>query len=201
MRIVILINFIYSFLLIISCTSKESDMTEVARNDSLKSNDTLLMRNIAVADTNYKGIMLVPEQLALCLLDSAGPRESSQKMQENYNKIMQDVEYLQVSVADQPGCIFYSVSPDKIVFETFMLLKSKPKKNAVYSKLVILESTLGLLYDHYGTFNTIHNSYRNIEQIMRVNGLKQSGPAREIYVLNDDTSKWRTRIIVPVVRE
>lgn len=152
-------------------------------------------------DTNYKGIMAIPEQMALCILDSASSREASKKMEENYNKILKDVEYLNVRVADQPGCIFYSSSPEKIVFETFMILKDKPRKVPKYSKPIILEATLGLLYDHYGTFNTIHQSYIKIENILKTSGYKQVGPTREIYILNEDTSRWRTRIIVPIAKK
>lgn len=152
-------------------------------------------------DTCFKGFMEINEQPALCILDSAKPQDAPLLMQKNYEKILEDAQYTSSKLADQPGCIFYHTSPQKIVFETFMFLKSKPQKQPKISKPVILEKTLAVLYDHYGSFNTIHQSYSNIQKIMRDAGYKQSGPAREIYVLANDTSHWRTRIIVPVVKQ
>lgn len=194
-----LINFIYSVVLLLifmACSQKQEDATSKDQEIVTKSKE-----NQVINDTNYKGIMMVEEMPALCVMDSASSKEASQKMQENYNKILKDVEYLGVKVADQPGCIFYHVSPEKIVFETFMILKTKPTKKPKYSQPVILERTPAMLYDHYGTFNTIHESYTKIEQIMKQLNYKQTGPAREIYVLNEDTAKWRTRIIIPVISE
>lgn len=200
-----LINFIYISLVILTTNcqshptnSKENqDLSRTKRRDSVPAN----RQAPPIADTNYKGIMMIQEQPVLAILDSATPQNAGTVMQENYNKILKDAEYLNVKLAEQPGCIFYSSSPKKIVFETFMFLKSKPGKQPQYSQPVILEKTLALLYDHYGTLNTIHNAYSRIADIMKEKGYKQSGPAREVYILNEDTSHWRTRIIVPVTKE
>ncbi|GAB4201088.1 MAG: hypothetical protein Fur0023_05150 [Bacteroidia bacterium] len=200
-----LINFIYTLfaILITNCqssptnTKENKDLSRPKHQDSVPANRSATQ----IADTNYKGIMMIEEQPVLAILDSATPQNAATVMQKNYDKILKDAEYLNVPMAEQPGCIFYSSSPEKIVFETFMFLKSKPVKQPKYSQPVILEKTLGLLYDHYGTFNTIHRSYTNIQNIMREIGYKQIGPSREIYVLADDTAKWRTRIIIPVVKE
>lgn len=185
--------------------SSHSSEKHISLKDSAKLQDSIEMvingREKYGIDTNYKGIMVIKEQMALCILDSASPKEASAVMERNYQKILKDVEYLNVSVAEQPGCIFYHTSPEKIVFETFLLLKEKPTRAPKYSNPVILESTLGLLYDHYGTFNHIHKSYANIRKIMEEEGYQQTGPSREIYILKEDTNQWRTRIIVPVSKK
>ncbi len=188
---------------LISCNnSKELPKNnETAKDASTFHSDIVHSKEVMTNDTNFKGIMTISEQMALCILDSASSREASKKMEENYNKILKDVDLLKVRIADQPGCIFYSSSPEKIVFETFMILKEKPKQTPKYSKPVILEATLGLLYDHYGTFNTIHQSYAKIKDILKSSGYKQVGPTREIYILHEDTAKWRTRIIVPIAKQ
>lgn len=193
----ILIKFIYSiifFLLLFRCHTNEENNNEPKEKENLS-----IKPSVNIPDTNFKGVMMIEEQPVLAILDSAHPKEASQKMQENYNKILNDVKYLGVQVADEPGCIFYSSSAEKIVFETFLFLKSKPQKQPKLSQPVILEKTMGLLYDHYGTFNSIHNSYSKIEKILKDLNYKQTGPSREIYILNEDTAKWRTRIIIPVV--
>lgn len=177
------------------CNSPENNSKTDKNQEGLN-----IKQNTREADTNYKGVMMIEEQPVLCVLDSASPKETSQKMQENYNKILKDVDYTGAKVAEQSGCIFYYSSSEKIVFETFMFLKSKPTKQLKFSKPVVLEKTLALLYEHYGTFNTIHLSYAKIEKIMNQEGYKQSGPSREVYVLNEDTAKWRTQIIVPVIK-
>lgn len=202
MKKVFYISFIYTFVYLSSCNNSKDlpKNSEVTKDISAFRSDTVRSKEIIANDTNFKGIMTIPEQMALCILDSASSRDASKKMEENYNKILKDVDLLKVRVADQPGCIFYFSSPEKIVFETFMILKEKPKQTPKYSKPVILEATLGLLYDHYGTFNTIHQSYAKIENILKSSGYKQVGPTREIYVLQEDTAKWRTRIIVPIAK-
>jgi effector-binding domain-containing protein len=202
MKKLFLINFIYIslVLLLANCSNEKQDKSVTNTNVENTNKDSLNYINIAKSDTNFKGIMIIPEQPALCILDSASPKMASSVMEKNYSKILEDVNALNLKVAEQPGCIFYFTSPEKIVFETFLFLKSKPEKQPKYSKPVILEKTLGLLYDHYGTFNTIHQSYEKIKILLEKLNYQQSGPAREIYVLADDTAKWRTRIIIPVVK-
>ncbi|MEW6773694.1 MAG: GyrI-like domain-containing protein [Bacteroidota bacterium] len=198
MKKLFLINFIYSaiLLMLLSCnTSKEEK--EIIKN----SNDKNISAQLKSSDTCFKGIMMIEEQPVFCILDSTTPDKASFVMQRNYEKILKDAEYTEASVADQPGCIFYHSSPEKIVFETFMFLKSKPKRNPKYAKPVILEKTLALLYDHYGSFNRIHQSYDKIKEILKENRYKQIGPAREVYVVGEDTNRWRTRIIVPIIQE
>lgn len=182
--------------MLLSCnTSKEEK--EIIKN----SNDKSISAQLKSSDTCFKGIMMIEEQPVFCILDSTTPDKASFVMQRNYEKILKDAEYTEASVADQPGCIFYHSSPEKIVFEPFMFLKSKPKRNPKYAKPVILEKTLALLYDHYGSFNHIHQSYDKIKQILKENRYKQIGPAREVYVVGEDTNHWRTRIIVPIIQE
>ncbi len=197
-------NFLIKVLLIFSIISCEHDSSK-KENISLnqKQEKSIVVKDATSnsIDTNYKGTMFIKEQMAICILDSASSQEAPKKMQDNYNKILEDVKQINAEVVDYPGCIFYSSSPEKIVFETFMFLKTAPKKKPKHSKLVILESTQGLLYDHYGTFNNIHKSYANIEKIMKKQGYKQIGPAREIYILNEDTLKWRTRVIIPIANK
>ncbi|MCX7729377.1 MAG: hypothetical protein N2203_07900 [Bacteroidia bacterium] len=185
-----LIYFIFS----ISCNRSDSnkDKTNYHKEDNLSTN---------IEDTCFKGIMMINEQAVLCILDSASPQNASTVMQKNYEKILEDVRYTECSVAEQPGCIFYFHSPDKIVFETFMFLKAKPKRQPKTAKPVILEQTLAILYDHYGSFNTIHQSYDKIQKMIEQQGYKQSGPVREVYVIQEDTSRWRTRIIVPIIKK
>lgn len=200
-----LINFIYIIFVAVMAhcqshptnTKENQDLSRTKHRDSVSAN----RQKKPIADTNYKGIMMIEEQPVLAILDSATPQNAATVMQKNYDKISKDAEYLNVKLAEQPGCIFYSSSPEKIVFETFMFLKTKPTKQPKYSQPVILEKTLALLYDHYGNLNTIHNAYSRIADIMKEKGYKQSGPAREVYILNEDTSHWRTRIIVPVIKE
>jgi len=203
MRKLFLINFIYvSFVLLITNCSNERQYKSITNtNIESFSKDSLNYINIAKSDTNFKGIMMIPEQPALCILDSASPQMASSVMERNYNKIWEDVKDLNLKVAEQPGCIFYFTSPEKIVFETFLFLKTLPRKQPRYSKPVILEETLGLLYDHYGHLKNIHQSYEKIKVLLEKLNYQQSGPAREIYVLADDTAKWRTRIIIPVVKK
>lgn len=206
-----LIHFIDAliFILLLSfCNQKNASQQERNGSDPLKQKELEILNKPIYSnsykdktDTNYKGVMMINEQLALCILDSTSPQNASNRMEENYQKILKDVDLLKVAVAEQPGCIFYHTSSDKIVFETFMLLKNTPKKKPQFSKPVILEKTLALLYDHYGTFNSIHKSYNNIRKILEESSYQQTGPAREIYILNEDTAKWRTRIIVPVTKK
>lgn len=198
MKKLFLINFIYSVILVIvlSCNSSQE------KNEIIKNlNDKNISSQLKSSDTCFKGIMMIEEQPVFCILDSTTPDKASSVMQSNYEKILKDAEYAEANVADQPGCIFYHSSPEKIVFETFMFLKSKPKRNPKYAKPVILEKTLALLYDHYGSFNRIHQSYEKIKWILKENKYKQIGPAREVYVIGEDTNHWRTRIIVPVIQE
>lgn len=198
MKKIFLINFIYSVILVIvlSCNSSQE------KNEIIKNlNDKNISSQLKSSDTCFKGIMMIEEQPVFCILDSTTPDKASFVMQRNYEKILKDAEYTEASVADQPGCIFYHSSPEKIVFEPFMFLKSKPKRNPKYAKPVILEKTLALLYDHYGSFNHIHQSYDKIKQILKENRYKQIGPAREVYVVGEDTNHWRTRIIVPIIQE
>jgi len=203
MKKYILLIIIFDAFLLSFCDSNNSSR-ETKENEKLNTKnkqDSSITINKYPNDTNYKGIMVIPEQMAFCILDSALPKQAPSKMEINYSKILKDVKFTKVEVAEYPGCIFYSNQPDKIVFETFFLLKTKPQQKPRYSKPVILEKTLGLLYDHYGTFNTIHQSYDKIKKILEQEGYIQSGPTREIYILNDDTSKWRTRIIVPITKK
>lgn len=203
MKKYILPIIIFDALLLSLCNSNHSSKEAIEKEKLNTKNKQDININIHKysKDTNYKGVIVIPEQMAFCILDSASPKEASSKMEVNYSKILKDIEFTKVEVDEYPGCIFYSNQPDKIVFETFFLLKTKPQKKPRYSNPVILEKTLGLLYDHFGTFNTIHQSYNKIKSILEQEGYVQSGPTREIYILNDDTAKWRTRIIIPITKK
>jgi effector-binding domain-containing protein len=154
------------------------------------------------AKRGVAGIYDVPELLTLCKLDSVPVKEMAQRIRDNFSALEKDLEETGAEVNGPQGIIYYNNSPDNFKFECVWLIKQMPAKNPQHSTVVALEADKMLLYNYYGSYESTFSAYDVIRKYFEEHNLEQSGPMREFYstdVLDEkDSSKWLTRIMVPV---
>lgn len=154
------------------------------------------------ANKGVVGIYDVPELLTLCKLDSVPAKDVPQRIRDNFGALEKDLAETGAEVNGPQGIIYYNNNPDNFKFECVWLIKQVPPKSPNNSTVVALEADKMLLYNYYGTYESTFSAYGVIRQYCEEHSLVQSGPMREFYstdALNEkDTSKWLTRIMVPV---
>ncbi|MEI6022032.1 MAG: GyrI-like domain-containing protein [Bacteroidota bacterium] len=148
------------------------------------------------------GIYKVPEMLSLCILDSAHLSKMPQKVEAAYHALQADLSALAVPHPTVSGQIVYTSDSSNFKFECFQLINTLPKSQPKYSKPVVLEAEQMLVFNHYGLYQYLPNTYMAMLNYLQSHNLKQVGAFREYYV-NDptkekDSKKWLTVVMLPV---
>src|SRR5688572_20837401 len=123
-----------------------------------------------------RGVYYVPEMLSLVVLDSAPADQVAQKRAAAFAKIESDIKILGAEIDGSPGSIYYNNDPTNFKFECLMLIREMPKTNPQQSKVVVLEASPMLVFNHKGAFRTLHESYAKIKAYADSKQLEQSGP-------------------------
>jgi effector-binding domain-containing protein len=152
-----------------------------------------------------RGVYNVPEMLSVVVLDSAPVNQLAERRAGAFAKIESDIKEMGAEIDGSPGSIYYSNNPDNFVFECLMLIRNMPKTNPKHSKIVVLEATPMLIFNHKGAFRNLGAAYARIKAYNDSSQLEQVGPMREFYIVSPlqttDSNAWLTRIMVPVAKK
>lgn len=211
----ILISYAASSMLF-SCSPEAENtlesQTESKREALLKVRDSLVSLELekfnrranAPDARGIVGVFEVPEMLALVVMDSARQADVAFKRARAFANIEEDVAYTGATTEGSPGSIYYNNDPQNFKFECLMLIRSIPEKSPQHSKVVVLEASPMLVYNHRGPYSRLSASYDEIRQYCDSMNLEQSGPMREFYLVSPvqspDSSRWLTRIMLPVAK-
>lgn len=211
-----LLSLCCAVLLIASCAPEAENnlesKAEQERKKVLRQKDSLVLLELEKFNRSANapdargiiGVFDVPEMLALVVMDSARMQEVAQKRAQAFADIEQDVAITGAITEGSPGSIYYNNDPQNFKFECLMLIRSIPEKNPRRSKVVVLEASPMLVYNHKGPYSNLTLSYEIIRRYCDSLNLIQSGPMREFYLVSPvqspDSSRWLTRIMLPVAK-
>lgn len=192
-------------LLFVSCGSNtDGGMPDQKADSSQQKNGVPAYNNRLVFNNKpgFIGVYNVPEMLSISLLDSASMKDVGFKVAQNYGLLEAEMNEVGAVMEGSPGQINYNNDPDNFKFECFILIRELPAKQPKRCKLVFLEAENMLVYNFYGPYQELYTAYDKVREELKIQKLKQSGPAREFYITDPskekDAKNWLTRIMVPV---
>ncbi len=204
--------FLFSFV-IFGCTpseDKSEDSTEIPaptqQEQTINREFLRFNREVNAPDAiGVRGVYSVPEMLSLVIQDSAPAHLVAKHRAQAYAAIEEDIKTIGAQIDGSPGSIYYNNDPNNFKFECLMLIREMPKQSPKNSKVVVLESSSMLVYNHKGSFRNLHEAYAKIKHYNDSCELEQSGPMREFYIVSPmdtpDSTLWLTRIMVPVLKK
>lgn len=207
------INLAILFLIIcVACTNQptNSDDQTLDGKDSLlaiKQDSVLPASQFATYSDSAGviGVFEVPEMLVFTILDSCSFKDAPFVMSRDYAILQNEIKECGAEIGGAPGCISYNNDTSNYVFECVIPIKNVAKKNPKRSKMVALSAGEMAIYNYYGTYNYLYRGYANLRAYIKQQNLQTSGPMREFYVtdalLEKNTNKWLTRIMIPVKKK
>ena len=206
-------NLLYNFLVVIICVvglfsckdSGEAAILEQQRKDSVQKVNQKVFSPKKLSDSaGIIGIFDIPEMLTISKIDSAPLKDVSFKIAKNYGILESEMNAVGAELDGMPGMITYNNNSDNFVFECVLPIKKMPAKQPKNCNIVVLESSPMLIFNFYGPYNYLFSAYDKLKKHMKENKLAQCGPMREFYLsdptIEKDSSKWQTRIMVPVAK-
>jgi effector-binding domain-containing protein len=201
--------FLFSILFLTSCFEDKKEPLPDIKTDILPPKeidtipDRLLTREEYTDRKGSAGVFKVDKMLALSVRDSSNEEGMAKKYAEAFTKLEAELKELGVKPFGAPGVITYNDDPANTVFECIYPLDSIPKKRPRTCHVAIIKAENMLIYNHYGSYGELSDSYQKIMKLMIKNQLLKTGPLREFYVTDPakekDQSKWLTRIMIPVI--
>jgi len=210
MKCVKQIGLLSIFFFLTACET--SNKNELQRKQAAPQIDTVAAKEIqrfnrevnSPEALGIRGVYNVPEMLSVVVLDSAPADLVAQKRVEAFTKIENDIKAIGATVDGSPGSIYYTNDPNNFKFECLMLIREMPKSNPSNSKIVVLEASPMLIYNHKGSYRNLNQAYSKIRTYCDSTFLEQIGPMREFYIVSPinttDSTSWLTRIMVPVAK-
>jgi effector-binding domain-containing protein len=149
------------------------------------------------------GVFQVPEMLTLCIHDSADLKHMASSFARAYRLLQEDLKNLKINPDGAPGSVYYNNDPNNFIFECVYPIGKMPSIQPKNSRVVVLEAANMFIYNYYGPYGNLYSAYEEIRKNLRKNNLQQNGPMREFYItdatIEKDSSRWLTRIMVPVM--
>jgi effector-binding domain-containing protein len=178
-------------------TANMPDTTSVKQEKLHFNNDLTKYSNLG----GLVGIYEVEPMLTISKTDSSNAESVPKKVSAAYHLLSRQAEKIGAVVL-QPGQISYNNDASNFKFECLFLLREFPSKQPDSASIVLLEPGSMLLYNYYGSYDKLYTAYDKIRKYCTAAEMKITGPMREFY-MNDpmsesDSSKWLTRIMVPV---
>ena len=194
-----------------SCNSADQNelaITQVPTKEDTLAAKEMLRYNREVNAPNafgLRGVYNVPEMLSVVVLDSAPTVLVAERRAAAFAKIESDIKAIGAEIDGSPGSIYYSNDPNNFKFECLMLIREMPKTNPANSKIVVLEASPMIIYNHKGAYRTLNEAYAKIKAYSDSSALEQIGPMREFYIVSPintlDSNAWLTRIMLPVAKK
>lgn len=193
------IVFIFIAIFLFSCRDNTVYLHDNTLNEvplsSFNENDTT---------EGIRGIVIVPEFWSILLKDSATGSDIQRKYAENIVKVMEEYYRFEPDGKGITGSLIHSNDPKNFKFDVFAVLTHAPSDTLkpLNGNLCLMKADTVILCNHYGNYRYLYKSYQGIRTYMEQNKLVQKDAMREIYVTDPtqikDTSRWLTRIMVPV---
>lgn len=186
--------------------TKESATQAEVKEDTVKTVDpsSLEVKNAdqLTNDPGVIGLFDVPEMLTISKADSCGLSQMASRLAKTYSAIQKDIALTKAEVNGAPGTIYYNSDTANFVFECVIPISQIPKIQPKNSQVVVLEPSKMLIYNYYGAYKDLNLAYEELNVYKLAYNLQQLGPMREFYITDPlkvkDTSKWLTRIMIPV---
>jgi effector-binding domain-containing protein len=182
--------------------AREKEKQDSAKALVIADNNKFKQYDNYVDKPGIVGIYQVSEMLTLCRKDSAPADKMPEAFARTYEHLESDMQYLGIKAEGAAGSIYYNNDPENFVFECVYPIAEVPKKKPKNSQVVMLEASNMLIFNFYGDYRYLYRGYDKIKKHISENHLLQSGPLREFYITDPrkqkDTSRWLTRIMVPV---
>ncbi len=200
---------VYLFLVLFVFSCKDDNLSDNEQNgkkDPVKKESPVYKNDLNFGDTNgIVGIFYVPEMLALCKIDSSNRSNLGGKMELNYSSLLADIKKIGAESNGPYGQIKYNNNPENFIFECFIPIKEVPKQQPKFGKVVVLEASAVLVYNHYGSYDKLFSSYEIIRRYLKTHQMQISGPMREFYVVTPiagiDPNNYLAKIMVPISAE
>jgi effector-binding domain-containing protein len=196
-------------LFVSSCSNETKQVEEVITEQPVveeKITDSTIFENSITsydAKPGFLGVFNVPEMLVLSIIDSADAKSMSKAMVKNYAILEEEMIAIGAEMNGPIGMLTYNNDVNNFLFENVLCIKRIPKIQPKKCKIVILESSQILIYNFYGSYQSLFAAYDKIKKYNEKNDLIQIGPMREFYLTDPakekDQSKWLTRIMIPVI--
>jgi effector-binding domain-containing protein len=200
---------LFSILFLTSCFEDKKEPFADLRGETISPKemdtipDRLLTREEYTDRKGSAGVFKVDKMLALSVRDSSNEEGMAKKYADAFTKLETELKELGIKPFGAPGVITYNDDPANTVFECIYPIDSIPKRRPKVCHVAIIKAENMLIYNHYGSYGELSNSYQKIMKLMIKNQLLKTGPLREFYVTDPakekDQSKWLTRIMIPVI--
>jgi len=145
----------------------------------------------------------MPAQLALLVMDSAGPETYSSVMSKGFGELMAFVKANKLKTVGPPFAIYikYDTLTMKGVFDMGVIVeKAGSGKGRV--RVESIAAWNAVVAHYFGPYDKTGDTYRILDQYIKEAGLQQAGGPWEIYisdpVVEKDPSKLATDIAFPV---
>jgi effector-binding domain-containing protein len=145
----------------------------------------------------------IPEQVALLIRDSAGPKEYAKVMGKGYMEIMTYIHKNKVKCSNPPFAI-YQRWDSAIQFSVLDLgaIVVNPGKNEGRIRVETLPAHKAVVAHYFGPYEKTASTYMALDKYIKESGFTQAGGPMEIYItdpmVEKDTTKWATDILFPV---
>lgn len=204
-----LLCYIALFFIACSCSNpddvvaKEKSVQDSATSQLFNQNSGLKNYSEINENKGFIGIFDVPEMLTLCVKDSAAMNDLAKKYAQAFTTLEEELKSLNIKSSGAPGAINYNNDPANFIFECVYPIEKMPKTQPKKSLIVVLEKSNMLIYNYYGEYTYLYKAYEEILKIMKEINVTQNGAMREFYITDPtrekDSTKWLTRIMVPVM--
>jgi effector-binding domain-containing protein len=146
-------------------------------------------------------LVKVTEQPYIGIKSSCAMADISKIMGDNYKQLMDFMNKSGVAMTKPPIAIYLNYSPEKIDFVSAIPV-DKPVKPAGNIESGAIQAGNTVMAVHCGPYDNLEASYKKIEEWIKTNGKKVTGPPWEEYITDPSTekdpSKWITNIYFPV---
>lgn len=138
---------------------------------------------------------------AVIIEDSALFENISTKFALDFNKLYKYITSMNIEPSARPFGIFVKITEKKIVFKAGLPV-SKKINNMENIQYIYIPKNKYIQTTHFGSYNSVGQTYKRLNQEIDRQNLKITGPSMELYITDPlstpDTNKWQTQILIPI---
>lgn len=145
----------------------------------------------------------MPEQVAILIRDSAGPKTYGEVMSKGFGELMAFAKKNKLNIVGHPYAIY--IKYDTVTMFSVMdmgIAVEKAEKGSGRVRVETIPAQNVVLAYYFGPYENTADTYRILDQYIKEAGLTQTGGPWEIYVSDPitekDPSKLETHILFPV---
>jgi effector-binding domain-containing protein/uncharacterized protein YndB with AHSA1/START domain len=140
--------------------------------------------------------------LSVTMKDECPMNKLSSKMMEMYPELMNFLNKNNLDISGPPFALYHESDKEGYtILQCGLPIKSKVEGNDNISFLEIVP-TKTIMASHFGHYNTVNITYKNILEYIKSNELEITGVPWEMYITDPmqepDQSKWETKVYFPI---